>query len=145
MQFVSNHVFSDQVYGFPEYRVPGFKIGRFHHRYQILQSGDKLYQNPIDENDEQVLRECLEDFFPEANGPVMSMNACMFSLSPDEHFIIDFLPNYDNQVVIAAGFSGHGFKFVGVVGEVLSQLLTEGKSNLDIDFFRVGRVLKSEK
>ncbi len=92
--------------------------------------------------DEEALREGLKDFFPNANGPVMSMSACMFTMSPDGHFIIDLLPNYDNQVAIAVGFSGHGFKFVGVVGELLAQLLTDGKTKLDIDFLGIKRILK---
>ena len=52
----------------------------------------------------------------------MSMRACMFTNSPDEHFIIDALPGAPN-VHVAAGFSGHGFKFSSVVGEIMADLV----------------------
>lgn len=50
----------------------------------------------------------------------------MYTNTPDEHFVISLHPEYP-QVAIAAGFSGHGFKFASVVGEILADLVTEGK------------------
>ena len=67
------------------------------------------------------------------------MKICMYTNSPDEHFIIDFLPGYDKDVIIATGFSGHGFKFASVVGEILSDLCTNGATGLPVDFLRVNR------
>ena len=48
---------------------------------------------------------------------------CMYTVTPDEDFIIDHHPQHRN-VTIAAGFSGHGFKFATVVGEHLADLAT---------------------
>jgi sarcosine oxidase len=58
----------------------------------------------------------------------------MYTNTPDEHFVISLHPEYP-QVAIAAGFSGHGFKFASVVGEILADLVIEGKTNHPIDLF----------
>jgi len=62
----------------------------------------------------------------------------MYTKTPDDHFIVDVHPAYDH-VVMAAGFSGHGFKFSSVIGEVLSQLAVDGKTEHDISIFSVTR------
>ena len=59
-------------------------------------------------------------------------------MSPDENFIVDFHPEYRN-VVIAAGFSGHGFKFASVIGEVLGDLAVDGETKYPIEFLKIDR------
>jgi sarcosine oxidase len=59
-------------------------------------------------------------------------------MTPDEHFAIGVHPQYP-QVSIAAGFSGHGFKFASAVGEILADLADRGKTELPIDMFRLDR------
>jgi glycine/D-amino acid oxidase-like deaminating enzyme len=59
-------------------------------------------------------------------------------MSPDEHFIVDRHPQYE-AVVFAAGLSGHGFKFTSVLGEVLTDLSLDGKTNLPIGFLNCRR------
>jgi glycine/D-amino acid oxidase-like deaminating enzyme len=66
------------------------------------------------------------------------MKVCLFSNTPDEHFIIDHLSD-TRQVVIAAGFSGHGFKFCGVVGEIIADLVLHGSTHFDLGLFRLER------
>jgi len=60
-------------------------------------------------------------------------------MTPDEHFIIDAHPRHP-QVIIAAGFSGHGFKFSSVFGEILSDLATTRNTSSDIGLFSCSRV-----
>jgi glycine/D-amino acid oxidase-like deaminating enzyme len=62
----------------------------------------------------------------------------MFVNSPDEHFIVDVLPDHRN-VVVAAGFSGHGFKFCAAIGEILADLATHGKTPHDTRLFKLSR------
>ncbi|WP_226527294.1 hypothetical protein [Metabacillus niabensis] len=57
----------------------------------------------------------------------------MYTKTPDEHFVIDLLLEFSN-VAIAEGFSGHGFKFLSVVGDTISQLVTTAKTEHDISF-----------
>ena len=66
------------------------------------------------------------------------MKTCLFELSPDEHFLIDRHPDTE-LVVLGAGFSGHGFKFCSVVGEILADLALEGQTRNDIGFLRLSR------
>ena len=63
---------------------------------------------------------------------------CLYTLTPDRHFVIDVHPAYPH-VAIAAGFSGHGFKFAPVVGAALADLVEKGRSDLPLSRFRLGR------
>jgi sarcosine oxidase len=123
-------------YGFPRYEVPGFKIGKYNHRGETGTPAD-LKREP-DRIDERVLRDCVDAHFPRAAGPTMQLSTCLFTNSPDEEFLIDTHPEYDS-VVVAAGFSGHGFKFASVVGEILADLTIDGDTDHPIDRFRVDR------
>ena len=123
-------------YGFPEFGIPGFKLGRYHHLEEIVDP-DEIDRKP-NERDEALLRDFTEKYFPDAAGATSSMKVCMFTNSPDEHFIIDRLPETP-QVVVAAGFSGHGFKFSSVVGEILADLAVDGATRHDIGMFKVSR------
>jgi sarcosine oxidase len=63
---------------------------------------------------------------------------CMYSMSPDGHFLFD--KRTDLPLVVGAGFSGHGFKFTSVLGEVAADLIESGQSRLDIDFLSSNRI-----
>lgn len=130
-----------RFYGFPVHSVPGFKIGKYHHRHESVQA-DSVDRTCYPE-DEAVLRDGIQKYFPDADGPTLAMKVCMFTNTPDEHFIIDRHPNAQN-VIIAAGFSGHGFKFCSVVGEIVADLATQGSTKFDIDLFRLDRLMTSE-
>ncbi|HEV2356027.1 MAG TPA: N-methyl-L-tryptophan oxidase, partial [bacterium] len=128
-----------EFYGFPVYGIPGFKLGKYHHRREATDA-DGLDRD-IHGEDEEVLRQCIRRYFPDAGGPTMSMKTCMFTNSPDEHFILDLHPDYSERprVCLAAGFSGHGFKFCSVVGEIMADLALEGRSRHDLRLFRLSR------
>jgi len=64
----------------------------------------------------------------------------MFTNSPDENFILDLHPSYP-QVAVAAGFSGHGYKFCSVVGEIMADLSESGQTDHDIGLFKLSRFL----
>jgi sarcosine oxidase len=125
-----------RYYGFPVYGVPGFKIGKYHHRQESTDA-DSVDRN-VHSEDERVLREGIARYFPDANGPTMAMKTCLFTNSPDEHFYLDLHPEHP-QVAIAAGFSGHGFKFCSVVGEIMAGLALDGRTPHDIDMFAINR------
>jgi len=125
-----------RYYGFPVHHVPGFKIGKYHHRRESVVA-DSVDRDCHPE-DEAVLREGIGRYFPDADGPTLAMKVCMFANTPDGHFLIDHHPDASN-VIIAAGFSGHGFKFCGVVGEIAADLALEGSTKWDIELFRIRR------
>jgi len=123
-------------YGYPIIGIPGFKIGCYHHRREAV-SPDQMDRDCHPE-DEALLRVGIRKYFPDADGPTMAMKTCLFTNSPDEHFIIDRHPTLP-QVTLAAGFSGHGFKFCSVVGEVMADLALEGRTRWDLDLFKLSR------
>ena len=128
----------ERYYGFPIYGIPGFKLGKYYHRREEVDP-DTMDRNCHPE-DERVLRDAIERYFPKANGPTMAMKTCMFSNSPDKHFVLDRHPDFP-QVSVAAGFSGHGFKFASVVGEIMADLALEGRSDRfpDLSLFSITR------
>ena len=124
-------------YGFPSINNSGVKIGA-HNFGQDLDVEEVNFDFGAYEEDESVVRYFLDRYMPEANGRLIKGAACMYQMTPDEHFIIDFHPDYPN-VLIAAGFSGHGFKFVPVVGEILAQLVDKGQTEHNINQFSLQR------
>jgi len=125
-----------RFYGFPSHGGSGFKIGKYHHRQEHADPDD--VDRECHPEDERVLREGIAAYFPDANGPALAMKVCLFTNSPDEHFILDVHPDHP-EVAIAAGFSGHGFKFCSVIGEIMAQLALEGGTSHDIGMFRLSR------
>ncbi len=125
-----------RFYGLPIYGVPGFKLGCYHHL------GQKVVPDELGSKctlaDEKLLRTFVEKYLPLAAGPTMSLVPCMFTNTPDEHFILDFHPEY-KQVCIASPCSGHGFKFCSVVGEIMADLVQHGSTQHDITLHRLSR------
>jgi len=125
-----------RYYGFPVFGVPGFKIGRYHHLDEA--TTPETIDRDLHDRDEAILRLAITRYFPDADGPAVAMRTCMFTNTPDEHFLIDNLPDQP-QVVFAAGFSGHGFKFASAVGEILADMAQERHPDADISMFSLSR------
>ena len=126
-----------RYYGFPVYEVPGFKFGRYHHRGETM-AADAM-RREVDPEDEALLRRFGERYFPDGSGPTMALRACMFTNTPDEHFVVDHHPAHP-QVVLASPCSGHGYKFCSVMGEILADMATQdGSTAHGIGFLRLAR------
>ncbi|MBP1969102.1 monomeric sarcosine oxidase [Virgibacillus natechei] len=124
-------------YGFPSFGGCGVKVGR--HEYVDAINPDTMNREfGSNANDEGHIREFLDKFMPKASGALKNGVICMYTRTPDGHFIIDKHPEH-SHISIAAGFSGHGFKFASVVGEILSQLAVSGETDHDISIFRINR------
>jgi len=124
-------------YGFPMYGVPGFKFGRYRHLREIVDP-DAMERMP-NRADETLLLDYIRRYFPQAAGSTLMLKVCLFTNTPDEHFVIDTLPGCE-QVVFASPCSGHGFKFSSVVGEILADLVTTGETTPAADFLRLARL-----
>ena len=125
-----------RYYGFPNYSVPGFKIGKSHHLFQKVDPD--TMDREVHPEDEEVLRRFTSRYFPLAAGELLDRIPCLYTNTPDEQFMIGVLPAQP-QVSVAAGFSGHGFKFASVIGEIMADLAQNGVTNYDIELFRLDR------
>ena len=129
-------------YGFPlldteKFGEPaGLKLA--HHFPSQITDPDQVNRQATDEDIENV-KYCLNKYLPGTFDGVLSTKICLYANSPDENFIIDQLPGYEENVSIACGFSGHGFKFASVVGEILADLAINGKTNFPIEFLNAKR------
>ncbi len=122
-------------YGFPSIDGAGLKIGR-HDLGEDHNPNTPLapFDNDADSKD---LRQLLDLHMPQV-GALKVGKTCMYTMTPDEHFIIDHHPRHSN-VVLASGFSGHGFKFSSVVGEVVADLVLGKPSEFDLNLFSIKR------
>lgn len=75
---------------------------------------------------------------PRATGAMVEARICLYTMTPDEHFILDVHPQYP-QIVIGSACSGHGFKFSTLSGKILADLALEGHTQHDISLFNIGR------
>jgi sarcosine oxidase len=129
-------------YGFPlldtkKFGEPsGLKLA--HHFPSQVTDPDNVNRQTTKE-DLDNLKYCLDKYLPGVFESVLHTRICLYANSPDENFIIDKLPGFEENVSIACGFSGHGFKFVPVVGEILADLATDGKTHLPIEFLNAKR------
>jgi sarcosine oxidase len=129
-------------YGFPilPYEQFGGPIGL---KIASHRPGEKVDPNNVDRrilrSEGDNLKKILSKYLPGAGNEIITFKSCLYTYSPDENFIIDILPDTHNRVVVAAGFSGHGFKFVPVVGKVLADLGMNTDPSLNIEFLRLGR------
>ena len=120
-------------YGFPYDRENGIKMAGLHF-------GDRVDPDTVDREasaaDEERVRAWLRRRMPLANGERRRAQVCLYTNSPDRHFIID----REGPVAYASACSGHGFKFASAVGEILADLATTGRSSLDIGFLSGDRL-----
>lgn len=120
-----------EFYGIPRHETPGVKIG-------MHSGGDVVDPNTIDrsvvESDyTPTILPFIERNLRGFTGNVLDSSMCMYTMSPDEDFVIDRHPEYD-RVVFATGFSGHGFKFTPVIGEYLASLSASDNTPVRPDF-----------
>lgn len=127
-------------YGFPSINGSGLKVGR-HDSGEKINPDESLLGFGQLEEDESDLVQFLNHYMP-AKQQLKYGKTCMYTLTPDENFIIDLHPKYSN-VAIASGFSGHGFKFSSIIGQILGELIISGKTQLDISPFSINRFKKT--
>jgi sarcosine oxidase len=125
-----------RYYGFPEWGTPGFKIGRYHHLEE--RGHPDSIDRDVHDTDIEVLHTFARRYFPGGAGATLQASVCLFTNTPDEHFIIDRLPDHERVHVVSA-CSGHGFKFASVVGEIVADLVTSGRSRFELGLFAIGR------
>lgn len=125
-----------QFYGIPSVDGATIKVG-MHTGGEIVSDPSALSRQVTDDDERPISHfagKYLEGVRPQASRSVI----CMYSMTPDGHFLLDRLPEL--PIVVAAGFSGHGFKFTSVLGEVAADLVQRGQTRFDIGFLSANRL-----
>lgn len=129
-------------YGFPhnDEGVSGFKLACHAPRQAALAYMDEpvdpdAVSREIEPRDLEPLRSFIARYRPDA-GPIVTAKTCLYASSPSEDFYLDHHPD-DARVVVAAGFSGHGFKFTPAIGQAIAGLVLDGDSELVLPQFRL--------
>ena len=125
----------ERYYGFPDLGT-GVKVARHLARQHGGASADpdRLLRE-VSEAEVVAMRSFIRRFLPNADGPPRHTAVCMYTNTPDEHFLLDWHPTHAN-VLIASPCSGHGFKFSSVMGEIIRDLIFNRKSRFDLNLFR---------
>jgi sarcosine oxidase len=133
-----SHIYGRMPYGMASYLNSGVKVA-FHNGQPVAHPSEVNY-TPEDEEIERI-RTFTNKHLPGADAPLASTMICLYTMTPDEHFLIDKHPEHP-QVVFGAGFSGHGFKFSTLIGRILADLALKGETQHDIRLFSVSRFVK---
>lgn len=121
------------LYGFPwTEEEEGIKYA-FHDRFEVVGKLSELNRE-VGKDEIQVIREALLSCAPSVPHRHISSKVCLYTMTPDNNFVIGPLKG-EERVIIAGGFSGHGFKFLPVVGEILKDYVCEKKPDYDLQTF----------
>ncbi len=118
----------DSFYGLPEFERPGVKLAR----HRTGPHGDDPDRKLGDQLPEAAARDLLENFVAQqwsGTARLVGYDACIYTNTCTEDFVLDRWPE-DDRVVVGAGFSGHGFKFAPLTGQVLAELAIYGRTSL---------------
>ncbi len=132
-------------YGFPDAQIKdqtepsGIKLGL--HMQGMETSPDRV-DRLLRIQDEDIIQYFCSNYLPAAIQVPKTYKTCMYTNTPDENFIIDYIPNSNDKVIMACGFSGHGFKFAPVIGEILTAMALGQKITLRTDFLKLKRFVK---
>lgn len=138
--FLDRRGLSAPLYGFPDL---GDGVKAAFHAHGETTTADALNRD-VSAREVENMRRTLGSWLPGAPGDLCGVKTCMYSLTPDSHFAIGRDPQ-DERVVFGAGFSGHGFKFAPVIGELLAQLALDGQTSLDIGFLSPDRFANEQR
>lgn len=126
-------------YGFPS--TDGSTLKLAEHTGGETAGDPSRVDRSLREVDVQPLAAFIREHMPDLEDHPIRHSVCLYTLTPDHHFIVDRHPRYPN-VAIAAGFSGHGFKFTPVIGQALADLAIDGHTRLPIGFLGLSRFQK---
>ena len=123
-----------QFYGFPAIDGPGGGVKIALHNAGGVESRPDAIDRTVHPREVEVMRSYLTPRLPGLAGPLLRAATCMYTNTPDRHFVVATHPDHP-QVSVACGFSGHGFKFTPVIGEILADLATDGSTAHPIALF----------
>ncbi len=125
-------------YALPQIEVPGVKVG-WHHTGEVIDPGVRTAETSTQLRVHARIQDFVTERFPALIPTPIHRTTCLYTNTPDHHFILDRHPSWEH-IVIAAGFSGHGFKFGPVIGELLTALVMDEAPAVPLETFRLARL-----
>lgn len=127
------------IYGFPaiDGQRGGVKIAS--EQYELTTDADKVNRDVNSQEIKAMWKDFVAPYFPDLSNKCVKAVSCLYTVTPDGHFVIDTHPKY-LSIILASPCSGHGFKHSAAIGEVLAQLAINGKSDIDISSFGIKRL-----
>ncbi len=132
--FIMEDVTGQQSYGCPDLGY-GVKVGLHYHEGQLA-THPRNIKRSIEKEDELLAREVLDKIMPDAAGVCRKTTICMYSNTPDKHYLIDRLYGDSSQMIVGSACSGHGFKASSAVGESLAALALDQSPPVDLAPFQ---------
>jgi len=126
------------LYGFPDF---GDGVKAAFHGFGDLTDAEHLDRSVDQPRDIEPIVGAMNEWMPGAAARLIDAKPCMYSLTPDEHFVVDRHPQHP-RLILCGGFSGHGFKFAPVMGEIAADLALRDRSRHDIGFLSLDRFRK---
>ena len=134
-----HHTELGDMYGFPTLDGASVKIAR-HHDGET--TDPEAVRREVGDADLEPLREFARSYLHGVSANVTRTAVCMYTNTPDGHFVIDLHPD-DSRIVVISACSGHGFKFAPVIGDIAADLVSDGRTPRDISRFSAGRFAKA--
>lgn len=131
---------SGVFYGFPQFDARGVKVAQ--HTGGGVATDPSHVDCSLDTAEHDAVCQFIADCLPGVIPQHREHATCLYTMSPDEHFVVDTLPDHPG-VVFAAGLSGHGYKFAPVLGEILADLAIAGHTRHPVEFLRANRFARS--
>ncbi|PQO30009.1 N-methyl-L-tryptophan oxidase [Blastopirellula marina] len=123
-------------YGFPQIDSQGVKLAR-HDGGQPIERAEQ-HSQVEDSADRHSVQQFMSGYLPQLSHNLARHAACMYTMTPDQHFLVGTHPAHPG-LHFAGGLSGHGFKFASALGEILSDLVTQGQTTAPIAFLSATR------
>jgi sarcosine oxidase len=115
----------EAFYGMPGFLDTGIKVAR----HFGPETDPDIEDRTVADAYSEIVRAFLHDHIPAlARAPIDLAETCLYTMAPDEHFLVDFLPGR-SDVIVASPCSGHGFKFSCLIGQLLADMAIGGPGN----------------
>eukprot|EP00878_Enallax_costatus_P021627 GHUV01022912.1.p1 GENE.GHUV01022912.1~~GHUV01022912.1.p1 ORF type:complete len:251 (+),score=39.56 GHUV01022912.1:906-1658(+) len=130
-------------YGFPEFgKQAGVKLGKFSVGAELCDPDNQQREQQLE--DVEPLQAALQRHMPHAVGELLQFSTCMFTMTPDKHFVIDTHPKH-NQVILCSACSGHGFKLSPAIGSILADMVLQDKCTEFAEQLQIHRLHRSRQ
>jgi sarcosine oxidase len=134
---------STGFYGFPAVDGPQGGLKLAGENYDIATTPQEVDRVVSEEETRAIYEKFVRPYLPGLSDRCVKAKTCLYTLTPDYHFVIDLVPAYP-QIIMASPCSGHGFKYSAAIGEYLADLAVGRETNVNLDKFKLSRLTSKD-